>query len=458
MRTTLPYLALALLGACASVPTRPAETLPLVEVEINHTASQVDDYITWSPTPARIRISNSGSVTGTYPVVLHNMDPANGGQLLFAPWANPWPAGTTATGSSLALTLPADGSWAEFVVAGKFTRPSTRDKDAVIEVREDRPDGIVLGRKALMVRVRKNAESISTEERNRLLRAFATMNLEMENYQTFQDIHSVAYDQGHGGHGFLPWHRTVLLRIERELQAIDPAVTLPYWKFDAAAPNLFHADFLGDTPGGGAYVTLSLTNPIFPWETRFVTGDPAVAGIERSPVFPGATGHPSLIDELTTLALGTVYADFAGMEGDPHGSAHVDAGGGGYLGSVPTAARDPLFWLLHTNVDRLWAKWQLANARFDGTTVDAYTLQGTSGGSCADKGHYSLDTMWPWNGAMSPSDPCRPSTAPGGAFPLARPGMFVPLAQPRPGDLIEYRSVPINVGGAGFAYDDVPFN
>ena len=44
---------------------------------------------------------------------------------------------------------------------------------------------------------------------------------------------------------FLPWHRAYLLDLERELQAIDPSVALPYWRFDQPAPNLFTPEFLG---------------------------------------------------------------------------------------------------------------------------------------------------------------------------------------------------------------------
>jgi tyrosinase-like protein len=29
----------------------------------------------------------------------------------------------------------------------------------------------------------------------------------------------------------------------------------------------------------------------------------------------------------------------------------------GDLGSPATAARDPIFWLHHANIDRLWVRW-----------------------------------------------------------------------------------------------------
>ena len=42
-----------------------------------------------------------------------------------------------------------------------------------------------------------------------------------------------------------------------------------------------------------------------------------------------------------------------------HGSVHVRTGGD--MGGVPTAAYDPIFYLHHANIDRLWADWQTAH-------------------------------------------------------------------------------------------------
>jgi len=41
-----------------------------------------------------------------------------------------------------------------------------------------------------------------------------------------------------------------------------------------------------------------------------------------------------------------------------HDSIHGRTGGNGHMGAVPYAAFDPLFWLHHTNVDRIFALWQ----------------------------------------------------------------------------------------------------
>jgi hypothetical protein len=50
------------------------------------------------------------------------------------------------------------------------------------------------------------------------------------------------------------------------------------------------------------------------------------------------------------------YAIASGsLEGTPHGIVHVLLGG--WMGSVPTAAQDPIFYLHHCNLDRLWNLW-----------------------------------------------------------------------------------------------------
>jgi tyrosinase len=47
------------------------------------------------------------------------------------------------------------------------------------------------------------------------------------------------------------------------------------------------------------------------------------------------------------------------LEATPHGSMHVAVGGpAGWMSRFNTAALDPLFWLHHANIDRLWVVWR----------------------------------------------------------------------------------------------------
>jgi len=111
--------------------------------------------------------------------------------------------------------------------------------------------------RAPMVRVRKNANTLQADERDRFLNAWKVLNNAGQGkFQDFRDMHVNASNaEEHGGPQFLPWHRTYLLDLERELQAIDPSVALHYWRFDQPAPNVFRSNFMGATtqvPEGAA--------------------------------------------------------------------------------------------------------------------------------------------------------------------------------------------------------------
>jgi Common central domain of tyrosinase len=86
------------------------------------------------------------------------------------------------------------------------------------------------------------------------------------------------------------------------------------------------------------------------------------------------------------------YTTFRQIEG-PHGAAHVWVGG--FVGNASIAPRDPVFWLIHANVDRLWAEWINTHSAVPGFQA----LLPLSG---ATAGHNLNDTMWPWNGTTSP--------------------------------------------------------
>ena len=50
------------------------------------------------------------------------------------------------------------------------------------------------------------------------------------------------------------------------------------------------------------------------------------------------------------------FASFQNLINGPHGSVHGRVGGD--MCCVPTASYDPIFFLHHANVDRIWARWQ----------------------------------------------------------------------------------------------------
>jgi tyrosinase len=112
---------------------------------------------------------------------------------------------------------------------------------------------------------------------------------------------------------------------------------LPYWDWTAhpALPPAFR------TPADGS-------------NSLWVSGRNAgiAAGGEISEDIVDVTGDMARTTFFTTASGVGFQPD---IEGTPHGAVHVTIGG--IMGSVPTAANDPIFWLHHCNIDRLWSKW-----------------------------------------------------------------------------------------------------
>jgi tyrosinase len=406
-----------------------------VELQINNSASPATRFVSWAPSPCRIRVTNpSGVTTATVNLTITGASAASAGAVVFR-------RGTTgAFSNSLTLSVPINGTSVPFFVAGKFGRPSVNNGDVTIQARNGTT---LVGSVQVMVRIRKNANALTAGERDRFVSTFAQLNNQgLGRFVDFRDMHTDDGDlEAHGGPAFLPWHRAYLLDLERELQNIDPSVSLPYWRFDQPAPNLFKLDFIGVSDSLGT-VHFSNTNPFQFWKTD------GVQGVNRRPDGwnPNAQPGPDVLSETQTLALGAQFPAFRTMQGNPHGTAHTAWEGS--LSSIDTAAKDPLFFLLHCNVDRLWAKWQRQLGRFNPAQAASYD---SSPGNPI--GHNLPDTMWPWNGITGSP---RPPTAPGGAM-AASPCVSAPGPQPQVRDSLDYQGSVNAVSRLGFDYDDVRF-
>jgi tyrosinase len=181
--------------------------------------------------------------------------------------------------------------------------------------------------------VRKDHRTLSSDEQNRFLNAFSQINA-MNALGPLVDIHSNAIHQMHSNPRFLPWHRIYLLRMEELLMAVDPTVCIPYWK--SSEEQAFPAWLVGFTP------TVNL-----------MSGPHTVTrNIGAFAFLPTAAAVASAMANAT-------FNTFAQAVEGVHNSGHVWVGGS--MGSVPTAPADPVFWMHHAEIDRIWAAWQTAN-------------------------------------------------------------------------------------------------
>jgi tyrosinase len=401
-----------------------------------HAAATGNLYLSWTPTQCTLRITNAPQPAQS--IVLKNRDVAVGGQVVFRT------SYSSANADTLPLTVPGDGSTVSFFIAGKFGKPSFHDQDGCVSINHGTTDA-ALHQRSLMVRIRKDANVLTIAERDRFLAAYASLNANTAAYQVFLDSHnSASNNEIHGHSTFLPWHRAFVLDIERQIQAIDASVAMPYWRFERTAPNVFDPGFMGgDTDSITGRVTMNATNPLRNWTVG------ATTGVIRNPGFNRTTGAPTLLNESNTLGLGTTFQPFTGMEGDPHGSAHVSFNTGPIL-SPSTSTQDPIFFMLHCNVDRIWALWQAANNHWDVPNTATYNED--TGPSAVRDGDRLADTLWPWNGITGGT---RPATAPGGPMPqLSYPSKPSPLVTVQ--ELIDY--IGHTQGNSNnFDYDDVPW-
>lgn len=404
-----------------------------VEIQINN-ASASARFVTWSPAPCRVRMTDASGATAPTATIDLTCAAGSVGKVRF---------GVASSGpfsNSLTLPVPTSGASVAFFVSGIFGNPSSALDDVTVEARSA---GTKVGSVNLMVRIRKDANTLTPAERDRFLAAMGTINNRgTGRFVDFRDMHDGRADREmHGNPGFLAWHRAYLLDLERDLQAIDPSVTIPYWRFDKPAPNVFTADFMGATDPLGA-VQFTAGHALEFWTTD------GMVGIDRNPSFNTATQGALVISETATLGLGTTFARFRQMEGNPHGSAHVSFNG--FIDNPATAPKDPLFFLLHCNVDRLWAKWQRRNGLFDSSKATAFFV--APGGNRI--GHNLGDTMWPWNGVTTPP---RPTTPPPGGAMAVSPFLNDPWIGSAPAveNVFDFRGTVAASNQLGFDYDDV---
>jgi tyrosinase len=154
--------------------------------------------------------------------------------------------------------------------------------------------------------------------------------------------------QAHSGgdeNNFLPWHRMFVYFFERIARKAsgDPAFTLPYWNYSASGPN--HGRIPPPFRKSGSSLFQANRN------SGVNTGGP----IDGSP--PNGDLSLSALSEPTYVPSGGRQGFCMNLDANLHGNVHVDVGGSKNMGSVPYAANDPVFWLHHCNIDRLWASW-----------------------------------------------------------------------------------------------------
>jgi hypothetical protein len=178
----------------------------------------------------------------------------------------------------------------------------------------------------------------------------------------------------HASFYFLSWHRMYLYFFDRILRAAagDPNLVLPYWDWTDPAQRTLPVPFrqpadssnplfiASSAPPGGRPAALNAGTASLDAGTVDDSGAFADVGFETGGGlsgngFGGQTSPPMQFDSAA-----------GDLELQPHDVVHSALGG--LMGVVDTAAQDPIFWLHHANIDRLWNHWlQQGQGRADPT-------------------------------------------------------------------------------------------
>jgi hypothetical protein len=170
---------------------------------------------------------------------------------------------------------------------------------------------------------------------------------------------------------FLLWHRGYVYYFERILRAAsgDPTLSLPYWNYlepgQRMLPALYRNGGALQIPQRDAQLNAGqsvLSADAVSVQDAFAANDFFGA---VSSTFAGATNVPQ-------VAPGR-------LEESPHNSVHGAIGGDGtlqqsWMSYVQTAAFDPVFWIHHANIDRLWRIWECTTSRAWGVFDPSWLL------------------------------------------------------------------------------------
>jgi tyrosinase len=134
--------------------------------------------------------------------------------------------------------------------------------------------------------------------------------------------HSIPY--------FFAWHRGYVYYFERQLRAVcgDPQLVLPYWDY--------------------------YTNPTLPAEFTNAYGDNPLYISRVNNNVRQALSMAPFSSTLINFPTNTANAFEPSFESAPHNLVHNIIGG---VMADMLSPEDPIFWLHHANVDRLWVAW-----------------------------------------------------------------------------------------------------
>ncbi len=202
------------------------------------------------------------------------------------------------------------------------------------------------------------------------------------------DLNNWYQGWAHNGPAFFAWHRVLLLEFENDLRRIseNSDLTIPYWDWTDTDPKAspFTKDFMGtdgkatgtenagkvnDGPfayDGENHWTINVTDPMEdhsgPHPPKYLTR--GLGRLSDARVPPNAEMVKKALNNAVydyppwKFGIGPVRGARAEIEVDLHNLVHRYVNGAMMTMASPN---DPVFWLHHACIDKLWGDWQRRN-------------------------------------------------------------------------------------------------
>ncbi|KAJ1926581.1 hypothetical protein IWQ60_003661 [Tieghemiomyces parasiticus] len=223
---------------------------------------------------------------------------------------------------------------------------------------------------------RKEWRQLDNGEINRYVNAVRKLNEgpRPTKYDNFVKLHLDGADAAHTHPVFFPFHRQFLRAFEVELQAIDPSVTLPYWDWSIDSRRPSDSPVWSTFGHNGVPDTHCVSDGVFAqWTVLNEMNGTRLHCLNRDwndntflgPIFP-----PEYLEQ-TARDTDDYAVWWNTIERAPHGIVHAFIGGDMFDMASPN---DPIFWLHHAFLDKLWFEWQSKNSAtrwaYNGTNLD----------------------------------------------------------------------------------------
>jgi tyrosinase len=208
-----------------------------------------------------------------------------------------------------------------------------------------------------VIYARPNQALLTQAQQQAYINAIQTLNNSGE-YGKLVAIHSEMIHDMHGNMGpfgvqrFLPWHRIYLSKFEQALQSVDPTVRIPYWDWtvNPQIPSWLRGfqPLVNMPDGSSIQVVRNPASPPPPFGKTLPTPQNITAVLNNNNFTPFTSKNP------------VIPRYGGGLEGI-HNSVH-DWFYQSTMNTVPIASADPIFWMHHAQIDRIWWIWNSLNA------------------------------------------------------------------------------------------------